>query len=202
MEELFEKIAKANKEIKPFLMVRSEKQKDGTYKKTKVEYAEVKERVIAFRKVYPSGSIITEITQTENYIMAKAIINGYGTSNIHEVQFGTLATGYARELANKPFALENAETSAIGRALGFCGFGISTSIATKEDMEKVDSPSGVFDEEIPTDNVKKNKLIDLFKTKLDVKAQADAMNFMKVKNINDASVEKLESVLKANKVII
>ena len=34
--------------------------------------------------------------------------------------------------------LENCETSAIGRALGFCGFGIDNGIASGQDMQKVE----------------------------------------------------------------
>ena len=34
--------------------------------------------------------------------------------------------------------LENCETSAIGRALGFCGFGIDSGIASGQDMQKVE----------------------------------------------------------------
>ena len=34
--------------------------------------------------------------------------------------------------------LENCETSAIGRALGFCGLGIDNGIASGQDMEKVE----------------------------------------------------------------
>lgn len=113
----FNDLVKANSEI-------------STIKLKGKDYCEVKERVIAFRKVYPMGTIETEIDQTDNYIKAKAIIKD------NEI---LLATGNARELANKPFALENAETSAVGRALGFCGFGISTSIASLEELRKVES---------------------------------------------------------------
>lgn len=53
-----------------------------------------------------------------------------------------LATGYASEvkkgLVNSISMLENCETSAIGRALGFCGFGIDSGIASGQDMAKVE----------------------------------------------------------------
>ena len=50
-----------------------------------------------------------------------------------------LATGHASEkdgssFINKTSALENAETSAVGRALGILGIGIDSSIASAEEV--------------------------------------------------------------------
>lgn len=168
--ELWDKIVKANKEIDLMKL----KGKD---------YAEVKERVIAYRKVYPNGQIITKDISTENYAKFKAFI--------YDSDGKLIASGHARELASKPFALENAETSAIGRALGFCGFGISTSIASFEDMQQIDSPSGLFDEEYQ----RKKELIATF-NKLPNSDKADFLNVMKVKDVNDLSVGALENYLK------
>ena len=102
------------------------------------QYAEVKERVIAFRRVHPLGQIITELSFTDNYANCEAII--FNENGI------MLAKGHAREYLKREFAIEKAETSAIGRALGFCGFGISTSIASAEDVQEIDKPSEIFDE--------------------------------------------------------
>lgn len=171
MEELFNKIAKANDEIETISL----KGKD---------YCEVKERVIAFRKVYPNGTINTLISHTENYIECEAqIIDGEGK---------TIARGHAREIANKSFALENCETSAIGRALGFCGFGIKTSIATKEDIDNIDSPSGVFDLE---DDAKRRKdAIEHF-NKLATSQKANIMNVVG-KDLEKVEVSLLESLIR------
>lgn len=95
-------------------------------------YAPVNERVLAFRKVYTEGSITTEIIEkTDDSIMMKTTIrNG---ENI-------LATGYASEvkkgLVNSTSMIENCETSAVGRALGMCGFGVDSGIASQEEVEK------------------------------------------------------------------
>lgn len=107
-------------------------------KKTDIKgkkYAEVSERIIAFRKLNPNGRIITEIVdKTENEVTIKATILG---ENMIE-----LANGYASEtkkgLVNSISMVENCETSAIGRALGFCGFGIDGGIASEQDMQKVE----------------------------------------------------------------
>lgn len=107
-------------------------------KKTDIKgkkYAEVSERILAFRKLNPNGKILTEIIdRTENEVTVKATIIGE-----NEIE---LATGYASEvkkgLVNSISMLENCETSAIGRALGFCGFGIDNGIASGQDMQKVE----------------------------------------------------------------
>ena len=107
-------------------------------KKTDIKgkkYAEVSERILAFRKLNPNGRIITEIIdKTENDVTVKA--------TIYDENEKELATGYASEikkgLVNSISMLENCETSAIGRALGFCGFGIDNGIASGQDMDKVE----------------------------------------------------------------
>lgn len=130
------------------------------------EYAPVNERVIAFRRVYPNGQIIAEPTFTDNYINFEALV--------FDDQEKLIAKGHAREFAKNEFAMEKAETSAIGRALGLCGFGISTSIASAEDMQEVDKPSQIFDEK-PI-----NELVSDFNSLYSKQEQIDLMNSLHV----------------------
>ena len=95
------------------------------------KYIPVNERVKAFRELFPDGTIKTEIERCDDtYIIvrAKVYVN-------NEVK----ATAYAEEVRgssniNRTSALENCETSAVGRALGFLGIGIDTSIASYEEV--------------------------------------------------------------------
>lgn len=96
------------------------------------DYAEVNQRVKAFRSVHPDGAIITEILSLENGVctMKATVLDKDG--NI-------LGTGHAQEKENSTFInktsfIENCESSAWGRALGACGFGIDTSIASAEEV--------------------------------------------------------------------
>ena len=95
------------------------------------EYAEVPQRVKAFRSVFPHGTIETEIIKLDaEFVVMKATVK-----NGDEL----LATGTAFEekkssFVNKTSYIENCETSAVGRALGFCGFGIDNSIASAEEV--------------------------------------------------------------------
>ena len=96
------------------------------------QYAEVTQRVKAFRTVYPNGSITTDIVSLENGIVTIK-------ATVANEEGAIIATGYAQEkesssYINKTSYIENCETSAVGRALGFCGFGIDTSIASYEEM--------------------------------------------------------------------
>lgn len=97
------------------------------------EYAEVNQRIKAFRMLYPTGSITTEMLNNENGICVfkATITDGIGC---------VLATGTAYEKENSTFInktsyIENCETSAIGRALGIAGFGIDTSVASAEEVQ-------------------------------------------------------------------
>jgi hypothetical protein len=94
------------------------------------KYIPVNERVKAFRMLVPDGTIETELFSSADNIIIKAkiIVNGV-----------LLATGYAEEIRgssniNRTSAVENCETSAVGRALGFLGIGIDTSIASYEEV--------------------------------------------------------------------
>ena len=178
-------IEKANSQIKSITLKRSYKdKKTGEWKEISNEYVEVKERVIAFRKLYPNGQIIPEITFTDNYVVCDATIL---TEEGH-----ILSKGHARELASKEFSLENCETSAIGRALGFCGLGISTSIASAEEMNKVGEDE-IFDEPMKDDLVKE------FKNLYSKQDQVNILNGLKITDANQMETGLLQKYINLRK---
>lgn len=99
-------------------------------------YVEVHTRIIYFRESghYEKWSLTTEIIDLNvNWVVMRAIIKDE-TDRV-------IATGTAFERSdsnniNKTSYIENAETSAWGRALGNLGIGIVDSIATKEEVEQ------------------------------------------------------------------
>jgi hypothetical protein len=101
-------------------------------------YTEVKQRVLEFRESekYKGYKSITEIISSDdNYAIMKASI----LNEKNEV----VATGHAKEVKDELEKYENSyleicETSAIGRALGFLGIGISKSIASLDEIRKED----------------------------------------------------------------
>lgn len=96
------------------------------------DYVQVNERVKAFRSVCPNGVIETEMVYYEGgRVMFKATVKDQDDR--------ILATGYAEEkegstMINKTSFIENCETSAVGRALGFAGIGIDASMASAEEV--------------------------------------------------------------------
>ena len=101
------------------------------------EYAEVNQRIMAFRMVYPFGFIETDMVSNEDGVCVfKAWVGDNGEDGKRTV-LGT-GTAYEREgstYINKTSYIENCETSAVGRALGMAGFGIATSVASAEEVQ-------------------------------------------------------------------
>lgn len=104
------------------------------------DYAEVNQRVKAFRMLYPEGCIRTKMESNEGGVCVfKAEV--YQTYKIgDDSETWLLATGWAYEkesssYINRTSYIENCETSAVGRALGFAGLGIDTSIASAEEVQ-------------------------------------------------------------------
>lgn len=96
------------------------------------EYAEVNQRIKAFRMLCPGGCIKTELVSVENGVCIFV-------ATVFDEEGRILGTGTAYEKENSTFInktsyIENCETSAVGRALGMCGFGIDTSIASAEEV--------------------------------------------------------------------
>ena len=92
------------------------------------EYKTVALRVNEFRGEHPEHTIETDIQSNSDLVVVKAFIKDGDK---------LLATGYAEEIRdstniNKTSALENCETSAVGRALAFFGYGGSEIASANE----------------------------------------------------------------------
>jgi len=97
------------------------------------DYITVNDRITAFYKEHPQGSIQTEIISNAN---DEVIIKAY----IYRDQDDKRpCTGHAMEKAgstyiNKTSHVENGETSAVGRALAMMGYEIKKSVASREEV--------------------------------------------------------------------
>lgn len=92
---------------------------NGTVKIHGKDYKPVVMRVNEFRAEHPDWGIHTELVESGDNVIVKAIIA--------DDKGRVRGTGYAEEVRgstniNKTSALENCETSAIGRALAACGY--------------------------------------------------------------------------------
>lgn len=189
----YEQIKKANDEI--------EKTKIGTK-----GYAQVNERIKAFRKVYPTGSIETEIEEVrEDYVRIR--------TSIYDETERLLAVGRASETnkgnnkINQTSMIENCETSAVGRALGFAGFGVDTAIASAEDIERNKERTKQFeiykDMFIRDDEAKyiiKVSIGDLMRkmgvVKESLNATVEEQLWASLEELNTRQLQKLETKLK------
>lgn len=101
------------------------------------DYETVEERLVKYWEQYPDGRIATEIIEAlpQRFIVKASL---YRT----EADAHPWTTGLAFELVtdrgvNATSALENCETSAIGRALANAGFATKGKRASREEMTKV-----------------------------------------------------------------
>lgn len=101
------------------------------------DYAEVNQRIKAFRLLYPQGFIQTHIESIEDGVCVMTAAVGYYDEDGGMVVLGT-GTAYEKEnssFINKTSYIENCETSAVGRALGMAGIGIDISVASAEEVQ-------------------------------------------------------------------
>lgn len=144
------------------------------------DYAEVNQRVKAFRMLYPEGVIETEIVSLAD---GMCIIKAH----IKDADGNLLATGTAYEKEgssniNRTSYIENCETSAIGRALGFCGIGIDTSIASYEEVA-----TAILQQEEKPSDIHIKAILETAKQKGVTEAQLCSR--YKVKSIKDISMK-------------
>ena len=140
------------------------------------EYVTVNERVKAFRKLIPAGTIETEIISINDSVVVMR-------AKVYDGAL-LLATGTAFEVKdsshiNKTSFIENCETSAVGRALAFLGLGIDTSIASSEEVENA------IEQQNNNNTIGQVKASAL--EKLLVANGQDVKAFMKHFNVNDFS---------------
>jgi hypothetical protein len=102
------------------------------------DYIEVKDRIAEFWKRHPEGRVLTRVVEysTERVLLFAEVYTDRDDAR-------PVATGYAEEVrsdrgVNATSAVENGETSAIGRALANMGMTLSKNRASREEMQKVE----------------------------------------------------------------
>lgn len=98
-------------------------------------YAEVNERIRAFRMLYPEGFIETTVLRLEEGVcVMRAEVGYYQDGNRFVLGTGTAYEVEGSTFINKTSYIENCETSCCGRALSMVGLGIDTSVASYEEV--------------------------------------------------------------------
>ena len=129
------------------------------------DYFTVAERIASFRELHPDWCIETRLMSADDEcVVMMARIIEYSGDGSHRV----IATGHAEEVRgastiNKTSALENAETSAVGRALAFYG------LAGTENAS-ADEVAGAIKQQAAQELIEYNALVrDHWHTKAEVK---------------------------------
>ena len=101
------------------------------------DYVLVSDRIIFFNETYKNGCIKTALVSQPQAEMV--VVKAQVIPDISEPE--RYFTGYSQAkwgegMVNKTSALENAETSAVGRALAMMGIGVIDSVASVDEMKK------------------------------------------------------------------
>jgi hypothetical protein len=115
------------------------------------EYAQVQDRLIAFRTENPNGLIETTPTiQPDGQILFKARI-----LKDKENPASAEASGHALGTSKGQKAFEKLETIAVGRALALLGYASSGEIASSEEMEEFEAYKKQQHEELILESTEK-----------------------------------------------
>lgn len=111
------------------------------------KYVLVSDRVLYFNEEYPNGSIRTDMESNPESKMVIVRAEVYPDVDKPNRYF----TGYSQAVIgegyiNKTSALENCETSAVGRALGMMGIGVIDSIASMDEIVKAKNTEKILTE--------------------------------------------------------
>lgn len=102
------------------------------------QYETVASRLARFRKAYPDHALLTEVIKDDgDSVAVKATIGWY----VGDAKFLALANGHSEEFRlsseiNRTACIENAETSAWGRALAAFGYVSGTGVASADEIQK------------------------------------------------------------------
>ena len=100
------------------------------------DYVQVKDRVTYFNDTYPNGSIETKVESDNGKEIIFCAIVTPDVSNPDRYFTGFAGGIRGGSGVDSTSAVENAETSAIGRALAMMGIGIIDSVASVDEMHK------------------------------------------------------------------
>jgi len=106
------------------------------------KYVLVKDRIIAFNEEYKNGMIRTHLLSepdADMVVMKAQVIPDIEDKDRFFV--GHSQAKWGEGAVNKTAAMENAETSAVGRALAMMGIGVIDSVASADEMKKVNIKS-------------------------------------------------------------
>ncbi len=101
-------------------------------------YVLVSDRILYFNETYPNGCISTNLISEPDSqtVIVRAVVTPDASGDGIRQFTGHSQAVIGQGVVNKTAALENAETSAVGRALAMMGIGVIESIASVDELAK------------------------------------------------------------------
>ena len=155
------------------------------------QYASVAERIKAFRMICPEGFICTDIISIENGVCIIKASVGFVNENGERQVLGT-GTAYEKEnssFINKTSYIENCETSAVGRALGMCGLGIDSDVASADETQNAQLQQDALKPITAEQKKALNKMIE--EEQIPASYMCDLYGVEEVKELNQAKFTNL-----------
>lgn len=159
------------------------------------DYAEVNERITAFRKLFPTGFITTEVVEKGDGVVLFKATAGYYRELETAVEPVILGVGHAYEYEdanpiNKTSFIEVAETSAIGRALGGIGIGVASALASADEVTNAIQIQAAS----PMATAAQIKMLERL---YHGEQRLEAMRKMQVASFNELTVQQASQLIKA-----
>lgn len=153
------------------------------------KYTLVKDRILYFNQAYPNGCIVTELLsepESERVVVKATVCPDVDKPARHFVDHSQAVIGDG--MVNKTAALENASTSAVGRALAMMGIGVIESVASADELNKATTSSnyGASPNRVPSEP-QLNMIRGLSK-QLGFKPEAVEAKIAELKTSADASI--------------
>ena len=160
------------------------------------DYVDVSERIDQFYEKYPEGRLLTELVNVANWQgkQTQFIVKSYAFDGQNLLSTGLAEESFGTSGPNQTSALENAETSSLGRCLANLNFSTTRSgirqRASKQEMQKVER--GAIQELSQDHVILKGMLSKKFKEAKERKTFIEGVVFHDVDGVSTLTLDEVK----------
>ena len=148
--------------------------------------------MVCLPECFPEGTIRTELVSDDGTV---CIFHAYVSDGETLLGTGTAFERADSSFINKTSYIENCETSAVGRALGMAGFGISASIASAEEVQNAMLNQG---KEAPAAGAKASpRQVEILAKVYTGDNLTKLLTANRIQSLNDMPMEKASQLIEA-----